>query len=175
MMPTEVRDSLNSLLIRWHRWSANPMLSTDFFMRELDGVIASFMPSIRIALILEARNLSCGAAVWSNARIPCRRARVRARSSLMKALAHDQQKWFGHEMVTYNERGNRIGESNPRANLTDHEVDLLREMREERKEDGSHRYSLGLLALRFKLPKSTVQDICSGRRRAQTPARVVEE
>lgn len=150
------------------------MLSTDHLMREFDGLVSTLWPCHRIALIVDARNLSCGAAVWSNARIPCRSAKVRARSALLKALAHDQEKWFGHEMVHYNERGNRIGESNPRAKLTNHEVDLLREMHEERNADGTHRYSLGRLALRFKVPKSTVQDICSGRRRAQTPARVKE-
>lgn len=150
------------------------MLSTDLLMREFDGLVGTLWPCHRIALIVDARNLSCGAAVWSNARIPCRSAKVRARAALLKALAHEQEKWFGHQMVKFNERGNRIGESNPRATLTDHEVDLLREMREELKADGTRRYSLGFLALRFRLPKSTVSDICSGRRRAQTAARVKE-
>lgn len=167
-------DAMSELLIRWHRWSANPMLSTDTPMREFDQIVSTLWPCHRIALIVDARNLSCGAAVWSNARIPCRNAKVRARAALLKTLAGNQEKWFGHEMVQYNERGNRIGESNPRAKLTDHEVDLLREMHEERKDDGSPKYSLGGLALRFKVPKSTVSDICSGRRRAQVAARVRE-
>lgn len=168
-------DLMSCLLIRWHRWSADPMLSTDVTMREFDELVATLWPCHRITLIVEARNLACGAAVWSSARIRGRGARVRARSALLRALSGSHEKWFGHELVKYNARGNRIGESNPRASLTDHEVDLLREMRDERKDDGTHRYSLGFLALRFKLPKSTVQDICSGRRRAQTAARVKEE
>jgi hypothetical protein len=174
MLPKEVSDALGSLLIRWHHWSANPRLSTDTTMREFDQLVGSLYPCMRIALIVEARNLACGSAVWSNARVRSRYMRVNARSAIMKLLSSHQHKWFGREMVTYNERGNRIGESNPRAKLTDHEVDLLREMRDERKPDGSHRYSLGFLALRFKQPKSTVQDICSGRRRAQTVAQVRE-
>lgn len=149
------------------------MLSTDIDMREFDKLVANLFTSHRIALIVEARNLACGAAVWSSPRI--KRSRARARTALLRALANVPGGCFGGLVVTYNERGNRIGESNPRAKLTDHEVDLIREMREERCPDGSYRYSLGFLALRFKIPKSTVQDICSGRRRAQTPARVKEE
>lgn len=149
------------------------MLSTDTDMREFDKLVANLFTSHRIALIVEARNLACGAAVWSSPRI--QRSRARARTALLRALAHVPGGWFGGLVVSYNERGNRIGESNPRARLTDHEVDLIREMRDELKEDGSHRYSLGFLALRFKIPKSTVQDICSGRRRAQIAARVREE
>lgn len=33
--------------------------------------------------------------------------------------------------VQVNERGRRIGESHPRARLTDHEIDLIRELAEE--------------------------------------------
>ena len=35
------------------------------------------------------------------------------------------------DVVAVNERGRRIGESHPRAKLTDHEVDLIRELAEE--------------------------------------------
>jgi hypothetical protein len=33
--------------------------------------------------------------------------------------------------VVVNERGRRIGESHPRARLTDHEIDLIRELAED--------------------------------------------
>jgi len=166
------RDVFNELLIRWHRWTADPKLSTDSQMREFDSLVGVIRPVYRVALILEARNLACGATVWSSVRAGNRGDRDRARSALMRLLGQDQEKWFGAQLVQYNARGNRIGESNPMAGLTDHEVDLLREMRDEKKEDGTPRYSLGWLALRFKIPKSTVSDICSGRRRGQAPAKV---
>lgn len=77
-------------------------------------------------------------------------------------------------MISYNERGNRIGESNPMARLTDHEVDLIRELYEERNPDGTRRWTFGQIALRTKQPKSTVSDICYGRRRAQIVSKVKE-
>lgn len=170
----ELREAVNSLLIRWHRWSADPRLSTDRDMLEFDEIVASLRPCFRLELIIDARNLACGHAVWSSVRAGNRTTRARARSRLHRALVDSQARWFGREIVKYNDRGNRIGESNPRAKLTDHEVALLVEMREQRKPDGSYRYSLGWLAAKFNIPKPTVQGYCDGRRRSQTPAEVRE-
>lgn len=169
-----LREAVNTLLIRWHRWSADPSLSTDMTMRQFDEIVAGLKPCFRLVLVIEARNLACGHAVWSSVRAGNQATRARARWALHRGLAADQDRWFGREIVKYNARGNRIGESNPNATLTDHEIDLLREMREERKPDGSYRYSLGFLAAKFKVPKASVQSWCDGRRRAQTAAEVRE-
>lgn len=69
-------------------------------------------------------------------------------------------------LVTTNDRGLRIGESHARAKLTDHEVDLIRELHEE------HGMGYRLLATKFEVSKRTIRDICSYRKRAQTVANV---
>ncbi len=61
----------------------------------------------------------------------------------------------------------RVGESHPRACLTDAQVDLIRDLREERG------FSYGLLAWMFQVAKSTVQGLCDYRRRNTTPTRYV--
>lgn len=63
-----------------------------------------------------------------------------------------------------NDCGYRIGETHHRAVLTDHEVDLLRDLREEG-------YSYDWLAEKFEISIWTVGRICRYERRAQTPAR----
>jgi ribosome-binding protein aMBF1 (putative translation factor) len=68
-------------------------------------------------------------------------------------------------IVRVNERGRRIGESHHKAMLSDHEVELMRAMRE----DG---LSFDTLAKIFECAKSTVADICHGRIRNQRPAEV---
>lgn len=87
-----------------------------------------------------------------------------------------------------NERGRRIGESHPRAVLTDHEVENLimplLEQREalmaERRAAGKRRaeidvelrrvgLSLGLIAKKFDVHKGTIAKIASGERRNQVP------
>lgn len=70
------------------------------------------------------------------------------------------QKGAKNRMVMVNERGQRIGESHPRAVLTDHEVGLLLELRDEG-------YSYGWLAKTFEVHKQTVAKICTGVRRSQ--------
>ena len=66
--------------------------------------------------------------------------------------------------VGINERGRRVGESHPKARLTDHEVDLLFAL-----------YEQGLtiveIATKFEMPKSTVNDILKGRRRTEHAVR----
>jgi ribosome-binding protein aMBF1 (putative translation factor) len=63
--------------------------------------------------------------------------------------------------VAVNERGIRIGEDHQRAKLTNHEVDLLLELRE----DG---WSYRRLADKFEISKSQVRYICKGHSRCQT-------
>lgn len=62
-------------------------------------------------------------------------------------------------LVKVNENGRRIGEDHQRAKLTDREVDLIREMRDEG-------LSYGVIARMMDIGKSTVRDICVCRRRA---------
>lgn len=60
-----------------------------------------------------------------------------------------------------NDRGQRVGESHPGAVLTDHEVDLLLELRGEG-------YSLRWLSIKFEVSKTCVAKICRGETRSQT-------
>jgi hypothetical protein len=68
------------------------------------------------------------------------------------------------KMIAVNEKGQRIGESHPRAVLTDHEVYLLLELRGEG-------YTLAWLAAKFEVSRFHVWRIVTGRKRSQTPAR----
>lgn len=63
-------------------------------------------------------------------------------------------------MVGVNENGLRVGQDHQRAKLSDAAVDLIRELHE-----GGMSY--GVIAKKFEIAKSTVQDICTYRRRAQ--------
>lgn len=67
-----------------------------------------------------------------------------------------------HAMV--NERGQRIGEGHRRAVLTDAEVDQLLE---DRGPEDAPKRSYSQLAMKWKISKSSVRDICTGRRRGQ--------
>ena len=67
-------------------------------------------------------------------------------------------------MVAVNEKGQRIGEDHPRAVLSDHEVMLLLELRDEG-------YSLAWLAAKFEISRFHTWRICTGRKRSQTAAR----
>lgn len=68
-----------------------------------------------------------------------------------------------NRMVAVNERGQRIGESHPRAVLSDHEVDLVLSLRDEG-------YSYGWIAEKMEVHKQTIAKICTGQRRAQVAA-----
>lgn len=63
-----------------------------------------------------------------------------------------------------NERGQRIGEGHRRAVLTDAEVDQLLE---DRGPEDAPKRSYSQLARKWKISKSSVRDICTGRRRGQ--------
>lgn len=72
--------------------------------------------------------------------------------------------------VQVNEHGRRIGESHPRAKLTDHEIDLIRELAEEG-------MSYAEIAAKFDMKpnrasRSRISHIVACRRRGQTPAKV---
>ena len=67
-----------------------------------------------------------------------------------------------HVMV--NERGQRIGGGHRRAVLTDAEVDQLLE---DRGPEDAPKRSYSQLARKWKISKSSVRDICKGRRRGQ--------
>lgn len=62
-----------------------------------------------------------------------------------------------------NDKGLVIGEDHPRAVLTDHEVELVLELR-------GQGFSFGWLAEKFEVSKSCIARICWGTRRAQFPA-----
>jgi hypothetical protein len=157
---------LNALLVRWHRWAEAAVRLDDSLLRDFDAVVAKVPPRLRVALAMHARNLACGATVWSSPRVD-RTALTKAKRRLHALLEPDATRWFGPVVVQLNERGNRIGESNPRAEVPDHDVDLCREMRAEG-------YSYGWLAAKFEVAKSTVASWCQGTRRGQLPVRVKE-
>lgn len=68
-----------------------------------------------------------------------------------------------YKTVAVNDAGLRIGEDHPQARYTNHEIDLVLELRDEGR-------SYGYIACKMEMPKSTVRDICTGRRRCQSPA-----
>ena len=70
-----------------------------------------------------------------------------------------------YKLVGISEFGSRVGETHHRAKLTDHDVDLIRELREE------HKLTYEALAEKFECSKSTIRDICRYRRRWQRPDR----
>ncbi len=65
--------------------------------------------------------------------------------------------------VAINENGRRIGEDHPKANLTDEQVERMRDLRE------YHNLTYDQLAAMYQVPKSTVASICQYMRRAQPP------
>ena len=66
--------------------------------------------------------------------------------------------------VQVNERGQRIGQGHRRAVLTDAEVEQLLE---DRGPEDAPRRSYAQLAKKYRVSKSCVRDICTGRRRGQ--------
>lgn len=69
-------------------------------------------------------------------------------------------------LVALNDRGCRIGETHPRAKLSDHDVDLVFELRDSG-------MTLAAIAEKLDVTKGTVWKIITGRRRGQTAARWV--
>ena len=69
--------------------------------------------------------------------------------------------------VATNDRGNRVGESHHNSNLSDRDIDLIRELNEQ-----GVPYSI--LEEVFVSSKSTIAGICQYRRRANTPSEYVK-
>lgn len=157
---------LNDLLVRWHRWVQAATRLDDSLLRDFDALVGKVPPRLRVALVLQARNLACGAQVWSSPRVE-QATIAQARRRLHALLAPDDARWFGPLKVKLNDRGNRIGDSNPQAEVSDDDVDLCVQLRREG-------YSLGWLAEKFEVSKSCVQWWCNGGRRGQAPVRIKE-
>ncbi len=164
-MPTRA-PTPDELLVRWHRWASALVRVEDTIIQDFNRLMLSLPDDVRSALVFHARNLCCDATVWSSNRKLANLSE--ARTQLAAAMNVDRARWAGPRVVYLNERGNRVGESNPQAVLSDHEVALLLELREEG-------YSYGWLAAKFDVHKATVQGICNSRRRGQSPAKVKKE
>lgn len=67
--------------------------------------------------------------------------------------------------ITYGvtDKGKTLGEHHHRAKITDRHVELIRDLYEE----GMVGYRT--LSRAFKIPRSTIQDLCTYRRRCTTP------
>lgn len=82
---------------------------------------------------------------------------------------------MSYRRVAVAANGRRVGESHPRARLTDHEVDLIRELAPERDEHGrlvKPGLSYRTLAQKFEVCKSVIQKIVNCDRRAVLPVRL---
>ena len=64
-------------------------------------------------------------------------------------------------MVAVNDAGHVVGEQHHRARLTDHDVDLIINLR-------AHGLRYAEIAAKFDVSLSTVESVCTGRRRSQT-------
>lgn len=75
------------------------------------------------------------------------------------------------DLVGVNEKGLRVGETHHRAKLTDHDIDLIRELHDPTYDDAGNVIAPGLsynvLAEKFCCSKSTIRDIVKCRRRFQ--------
>ena len=67
------------------------------------------------------------------------------------------------ESAGISEFGRRCGETHHQARLTDHDVELIRELREE------HKIPLGVLAEKFEVSVSLISMICNYQRRTARP------
>lgn len=73
------------------------------------------------------------------------------------------------KMVAVNDKGRRIGESHPRAKMTDHEVELLRDFIDERVKEGAKpMQAYREAAEKFETCVDNVKSIATYRRRAET-------
>lgn len=69
-----------------------------------------------------------------------------------------------YKLVGFNEKGSRVGETHHRARLTDHDVDLIRELCDP---EDPNKLTYQAVADKFEISKSTVRDIVKCRRRYQ--------
>ena len=76
------------------------------------------------------------------------------------------------KLVAVNDQGRRIGETHPRAKLTDHEVDLIRDLVESLVSDGkTKKEAYALAAQKFETCWDNVRSIDLCRRRGSAPAK----
>lgn len=73
-------------------------------------------------------------------------------------------------LVAVNARGHRVGQDHPRARLSDHEVDLIRELAEERGANGKRVWGFRKLAKKFDVSQWTIAAIIYGRCRCESVA-----
>lgn len=69
------------------------------------------------------------------------------------------------DFIGLNDSGRRVGEDHPQAVLTDHEIEVMRDLHE------NHGIGYRRLSRIFDVPRSQVQRICRYRVRAQCPTR----
>lgn len=157
---------LTDLLRRWHRWASSPARPDDTLLRDFDAHVSKLSPRLHAAIVVMARNAAAGVQVWSSPRVDAAAAR-RATARLLELLEPERERWFGKVVVKLNERGNRIGESNPMAEVSDHDVELALQLHEEG-------FSLQWLADKFEVSKSCIRWWVCGGRRGQAPVRLKE-
>ena len=73
--------------------------------------------------------------------------------------------------VAVNERGHRMGETHPRAKLTDHDVDLIRDLCDDLRKTMSRRKVAAIVAEKFEISRRYVDAIYYCEKRAQTLGR----
>lgn len=154
------------LLARWHRWASSSVRQDDTQLRDFDALVSRLSPRLHAAVVVMGRNAASGVSVWSSARVDAGTAR-RARARLLELLEPERERWFGKVAVKLNERGNRIGDSNPMAEVSDHDVNLALQLHEEG-------FSLQWIADKFEVSKSCIRWWVCGGRRGQAPHRVKE-
>lgn len=74
-------------------------------------------------------------------------------------------------LIGLNERGNPVGEDHRRAVLTNTEIDLVRNLRD----NDPDFWTYARLAEKFEVSKECIADICKCRRRTQTAVRFREQ
>lgn len=87
-------------------------------------------------------------------------------SVVLSAKVRAEARLGRRRLLQFSDEGRRIGETHHKAVLSDHEVQLLLELREEGK-------TYSWLAMKFEISKMTVRSICRGRTRGIAAARVV--
>lgn len=80
-----------------------------------------------------------------------------------------------YRKIAVGDNGRRVGESHPKAKLTDHDIDLIRELATERDEQGKvvkPGLSYRTLAEKFETARGTIRNIVKCYRRAAIATRV---
>jgi hypothetical protein len=72
-------------------------------------------------------------------------------------------------LIPIDENGRPVGEHHHLAKLTDHEVELIRQLWEDGQEDPAKRLTVRAIAEKFEVSCGTIHDIITFRRRARHP------